>query len=57
MLAILFPHMFEDVEFLLPPDARGEEALSSVNGELGPVRPPVKRVHINAEAGPSRLPS
>jgi E3 ubiquitin-protein ligase SHPRH len=56
MLAILFPHMFEDIEFLLPLDARGEEAPSSVNGQSSPVRLPVRRLHINAEAGPSRLP-
>ena len=58
MLAILFPHMFEDVEFLLPPDARGEEdpGSSSVKGQPGPVRQAVRRVHVNAEAGPSRHP-
>ena len=57
MLAILFPHMFEDVEFLLPPDARGEETASSVNGQPGPARLPARRLHVNAEAGPSRLPA
>lgn len=54
MLAILFPHMFEDMEFLLPPEARGEEAPSFVNS---PVRPPGRRLYNNAEAGPSRLPA
>lgn len=53
MLAILFPHMFEDVEFLLPSDARSEEALSSENAQPGPVR----RQYVHAEAGPSRLPA
>ncbi|KAG9310910.1 putative E3 ubiquitin-protein ligase [Chiua virens] len=58
MLAILFPHMFEDVEYLLPPDARDEEApSSSANAQPTPARPPARRVHINAEAGPSRLPA
>ncbi|KAF8439971.1 SNF2 family N-terminal domain-containing protein [Boletus edulis BED1] len=57
MLAILFPHMYEDIEYLLPPDARDEEATCSVNGQPGPVRPPARRVHMNAEAGPSRLPA
>jgi len=59
MLAILFPHMFEDVEFLLPPEARAGEAPSSSNAGPGPVFPPVRRQqqHVNAEAGPSRLPA
>ncbi|KAH0834113.1 hypothetical protein J3R83DRAFT_11401 [Lanmaoa asiatica] len=57
MLAILFPHMFEDAEFLLPPDARAEEAPSSENAQAGPVRPLVRWTHVNAEAGPSRLPA
>lgn len=57
MLAILFPHMFEDVEFLLPPDARAEEAPSSANAQPAPVRPPVRRLYVNAEAGPSRHPA
>ncbi|PBK60985.1 hypothetical protein ARMSODRAFT_676532 [Armillaria solidipes] len=39
MLAILFPHMFEDVEFLLPPD----EDVRMEDGQA------------NAVAGPSRL--
>jgi len=60
MLAILFPHMFEDVEYLIP---ASEENLvrssSSVDVEMSdatvkgdcPVR---GGIMINAEAGPSR---
>lgn len=57
MLAILFPHMFEDVEFLLPFDVQSGGALSSEDGQPGPARPPIRQRHVNAEAGPSRLPA
>lgn len=54
MLAILFPHMFEDVEYLIPPDEgqHPDVSTSSNNSTLSTRRV----VHINAEAGPSRLP-
>lgn len=43
MLAILFPHMFEDIEYLVPEDDVDMEDPVSA----GP--------STNAEAGPSRL--
>ncbi|KIJ18343.1 hypothetical protein PAXINDRAFT_154153 [Paxillus involutus ATCC 200175] len=52
MLAILFPHMFEDIEFLLPPG--GEQEPSSSHGVAG-LAPRRLHRHVNAEAGPSRL--
>jgi E3 ubiquitin-protein ligase SHPRH len=47
MLAILFPHMFEDLEYLVPEEvAMGdvEEPTGAAAGQAA-----------NAEAGPSRL--
>ncbi len=40
MLAILFPHMFEDVEFLLPPDedVHMEDGIGQANAVAGPSR-------------------
>ncbi|KIJ64355.1 hypothetical protein HYDPIDRAFT_154792 [Hydnomerulius pinastri MD-312] len=52
MLAILFPHMFEDIEFLLPQNADQEQ--SSNSGVRDVV---MGYSHINAEAGPSRIAS
>ncbi|KIK98364.1 hypothetical protein PAXRUDRAFT_9577 [Paxillus rubicundulus Ve08.2h10] len=52
MLAILFPHMFEDIEFLLPPGA-GQQ-VSSNHGVAG-LAPRRGHRHVNAEAGPSRV--
>ncbi|KAL6308831.1 SNF2 family N-terminal domain-containing protein [Sparassis latifolia] len=51
MLAIFFPHLFEEVEYLLPP----EDLSDSIAGEQveDAVRHPA--VSVNAEAGPSRL--
>ena len=51
MLAILFPHLFEDLEFLIPPenDAVMDDAV------VVDVAEGVSQVHVNAEAGPSRL--
>ncbi|KAH8101241.1 SNF2 family N-terminal domain-containing protein [Cristinia sonorae] len=57
MLAIFFPHLFEDIEFLVPPD----EAM--VNSDINPDQPPVvagsstgsRYANENAVAGPSRL--
>ena len=51
MLAILFPHLFEDLEFLLPPenDVMMDDAV--VTG----VAEGISQIHVNAEAGPSRL--
>lgn len=57
MLAILFPHMYEDVEYLLP-----SEDIEMTNGEVheqaanddGIGRAP-RNLESNAIAGPSRL--
>jgi E3 ubiquitin-protein ligase SHPRH len=47
MLAILFPHMYEDIEYLVPDD---DVAMQEQVEDCSPVRE-----HVNAEAGPSRL--
>jgi E3 ubiquitin-protein ligase SHPRH len=51
MLAILFPHMFEDLEYLIPE----EYGPSSADMSYGS-RPPTGAAHTNgnAIAGPSR---
>jgi E3 ubiquitin-protein ligase SHPRH len=51
MLAILFPHLFEDVEFLLPPESDG--TMDDV--VVADVSEGMSQMHVNAEAGPSRL--
>ena len=51
MLAILFPHMFEDLEFLLPP----ENDVMMDDAVVADVARRVSQIHVNAEAGPSRL--
>ncbi|KAF9023793.1 hypothetical protein BDZ89DRAFT_1069602 [Hymenopellis radicata] len=48
MLAILFPHMYEDLEFLLP-DADGDVAMEDHTSSSSSAHEPV-----NAVAGPSR---
>ncbi|KAJ3791538.1 hypothetical protein GGU11DRAFT_751577 [Lentinula aff. detonsa] len=64
MLAVLFPHMFEDLEYLLPPedvvmaDVTNTRSTQSVAGDAsGRVRGKGKgpAVQENAVAGPSRL--
>ncbi|EAU87406.2 hypothetical protein CC1G_02165 [Coprinopsis cinerea okayama7 len=58
MLAVLFPHMYEDIEFLLPPSEGGTP---SEDIEMGDVarhedNPFISRGgRVNAVAGPSRL--
>ncbi|KAI0668956.1 SNF2 family N-terminal domain-containing protein [Trametes maxima] len=52
MLAIFFPHMYEDVEYLLPPEESVYEELSS---SAGPQRTVTTVVQENAVAGPSRF--
>jgi hypothetical protein len=65
MMSILFPHLCEDVEFLLPPEEDVEmRDLSTVmmvptgvgasSYATSPSRSS-RRVHENAVAGPSRL--
>ena len=51
MLAILFPHLFEDLEFLVPleHDVTMDDAF--VTDAAGGV----SQMYVNAEAGPSRL--
>ncbi|KAG2361595.1 SNF2 family N-terminal domain-containing protein [Suillus spraguei] len=49
MLAILFPHMFEEIQYLLPPEEPSDEIAIEVE-------PTGRREQVNAEAGPSRLP-
>lgn len=47
MLAILFPHMYEDIEYLVPDvDIEMDDAESSALAAA---------IQINSEAGPSRL--
>ncbi|KAG1750477.1 SNF2 family N-terminal domain-containing protein [Suillus paluster] len=48
MLAILFPHMFEEIEYLLPPEEPSNEIAMEVE-------PTGRHEPLNAEAGPSRL--
>ncbi|KDR77994.1 hypothetical protein GALMADRAFT_244962 [Galerina marginata CBS 339.88] len=57
MLSILFPHMFEDLEYLLPPTEvtmeHGAQDVEMTDAER-PQRIP-RVVEVNAVAGPSRL--
>ena len=58
MLAILFPHMFEDLEYLLPSSEESDFGqASSVDVEMVDATRNVRcgGVELNAEAGPSRL--
>ncbi|KAH9986179.1 hypothetical protein BJV74DRAFT_878530 [Russula compacta] len=57
MMSILFPHLCEDMEFLLPPEdvdveTTGDESLVV---PAGVTHNSSRRVHENAVAGPSRL--
>ncbi len=58
MLAILFPHMFEDIEYLLPAteeaQARQPLDVEMVDATLGVKRSVRGGIEVNAEAGPSR---
>lgn len=54
MLAIFFPHMFEDIEFLIPPEELAQD--TSAKESAPPDRMATRRaVQENAVAGPSRL--
>jgi len=60
MMSILFPHLCEDVEFLLPPEVEVEMRDASAGGGASASAFPsrttgIRRVHENAVAGPSRL--
>ena len=48
MLAILFPHLYEDLEYLLPPEELGKPEERRAD-DMQP-----SSVQENAEAGPSR---
>ena len=58
MLAIFFPHMYEDIEYLLPAEELVEQntlgSRSSVIQEDAPRRLGGRAVQVNAIAGPSR---
>lgn len=67
MLAILFPHMYEDVEYLLTPSADDPDVVMGDSSALEDTGDSVEsfteaqtqagrsgaRQHVNAEAGPS----
>ena len=53
MLAIFFPHLFEELEYLLP-DAELSMSQASLSS-LSELSTQTSGIHINAEAGPSRL--
>jgi E3 ubiquitin-protein ligase SHPRH len=66
MLAILFPHMFEDIEYLIPDEARvnghndgaagsSGEKNAAVSVQLAGPSYPARLRQENAVAGPSRL--
>lgn len=59
MMSILFPHLYEDVEFLLPPEEdmemRDPAGPGASSYATSPSRSSSRRVHENAVAGPSRL--
>jgi E3 ubiquitin-protein ligase SHPRH len=59
MLAILFPHMYEDVEYLIP-DATTTNGTNvsmgpDAEGQSSETRSSVRPRQENAVAGPSRL--
>ena len=59
MLAIFFPHMFEDIEYLLSPDELGQgpeesETPAQETTSTAPRRT-TRAVRENAVAGPSRV--
>ena len=68
MMSILFPHLYEDVEFLLPPEEDVEMEMRDHSTVMVPAGAGAgasshatspsrnsRRVHENAVAGPSRL--
>ncbi|KAL0952896.1 hypothetical protein HGRIS_007114 [Hohenbuehelia grisea] len=58
MLAILFPHMYEDPEYLIPEeeDVEMQDAIIRSQPEAAVAMPPRRSArHVNAVAGPSRL--
>jgi hypothetical protein len=69
MMSILFPHLCEDVEFLLPPEEDEDVEMRDLSATVmmvpagvgassyaaSPSSRSSRRVHENAVAGPSRL--
>jgi E3 ubiquitin-protein ligase SHPRH len=58
MLAILFPHMFEDIEYLLPSAHDNDDQMADLNVMNAIPHTPatISRSPIqNAQAGPSRV--
>ena len=54
MLAILFPHMFEEIEYLVPPtDITDHRDVEMTESDV-PIRRVQTGIEINAIAGPSR---
>ena len=54
MLAILFPHMFEEVEYLVPPTDLTDRDVEMTEFDV-PKRHVQTGIEINAIAGPSRV--
>lgn len=52
MLATLFPHLVEDLEYLVPSE---NDVMMEEVEEVGGVVREMSQMHVNAEAGPSRL--
>lgn len=50
MLAIFFPHLFEDIEYLVAAEGLAPEKTPASSSSRRPQQ------QINAEAGPSRIP-
>jgi E3 ubiquitin-protein ligase SHPRH len=55
MLAILFPHMFEEIEYLVPPTDIADRDLDVEMTETNVPRRVLTGIEINAIAGPSRV--
>lgn len=56
MLAILFPHLYEDIEYLLPPEELGPRDTQGGAGTEGSrTQRGVVAVQENAVAGSSRI--
>ena len=55
MLAILFPHLFEDVEYLIPEDANMEMDIDALNGDFEDRIDGEANDSLRPIAGPSRL--
>ena len=54
MLAILFPHMFEEIEYLVPTDTADIVEMSETTASV-PTRRVLTGIEVNAIAGPSRV--